>query len=79
MNRTTVSLEAGIFRRLKEEAARRGKTLQECLNEFLRLGLDAASARKAKPGGWRLPAHSLGPFKIDPADRQALYDALRRP
>jgi len=78
MNRTTVSLEAGLFRRLKEEAARKGKTLQGVLNEFLRLGLEAARARKPRPAGWRLPTYALGRFKTDPADRHGLFDALKR-
>lgn len=78
MNRTTVSLEPGLLRCLKEEAARNGKTMQECLNEYVRLGLNAAERQKRGPSKWTLPNFSLGKPPVDPADRQSFLDWLDR-
>ena len=79
MNRTTVSLEPTLFRRLKEEAARQGKTFQECVNAYLRLGLESFQRRERGKGHWRLPVLALGRPKIDPADREAIERLDRRP
>lgn len=79
MNRTTVSLEAGMLRRLKEEAARKGKTLKDVLNEFLRLGLEAGLHRGQGRKGWHLPVFSLGKPLLDAADRQTFHNLDRHP
>lgn len=72
-------MEPSLWRRLKTEAAQRGKTMQECLNEFLRLGLESASRAVTKRGGWRLPTLALGRPLVDAADRHVLDDLARRP
>lgn len=79
MNRTTVSLEPGILRRVKEEAARHGKTMQECLNEYLRIGMETCLRGKTKKKGWKLPTYSMGKPLVNFGDRHAVYDILRRP
>jgi hypothetical protein len=79
MNRTTVTLDPGLRKRLKQEAARLGKTFQECLNDYLRLGLEASRFADRGNAAWRLPELSLGCPLVDAADREAVDRLERRP
>lgn len=73
-----MALPTPLFRKIKEAAARHGKTFQECLSELVALGLKAQAAPRGR-GGSKLPSYPLGPFLIDPADRAAAFELLRRP
>jgi hypothetical protein len=58
--RTTLTIEDSISRKLREIASRSGKTYKEVVNETLRQGLSAPSAKRR----YRLKASSLG--KVHP-------------
>lgn len=45
MRRTTLAIEDRLLRRLKEKAAREGRTLQETANDLLRQSLDMRPQR----------------------------------
>jgi len=75
MRRTTLAIEDRLLRRLKEKAAREGRTLQEVANELLSLGLDMRPQRsdyRLELEGWdatELPG-------VDVLDRDKLLDIL---
>ena len=75
MPRTTLAIEDRLLRRLKEKAAREGRTLQETANDLLRQGLDMRPQRldyQLKLEGWdatELPG-------VDLLDRDKLLDIL---
>jgi hypothetical protein len=74
MPRTTLRLEEDLLRRLKEKAAREGRTLQSVANDLLRQGLAARIG-----GQYRLElltwAGTLQPG-VDLYDRDALFDLM---
>ena len=75
MRRTTLAIEDRLLRRLKEKAAREGRTLQDTANDLLRQGLDRQTQRldyRLKLEGWdatELPG-------VDLLDRDKLLDIL---
>ena len=75
MRRTTLAIEDRLLRRLKEKAAREGRTLQEVANELLSQGLDMRPQRsdyRLELEGWdatELPG-------VDVLDRDKLLDIL---
>ena len=71
--KATLVIPDPIFRDLKRQAAERGTTLSELAAELLRRGL----TERPKPAKLRpLPSFDMGPFKVNVADREALYDVL---
>jgi len=66
MKRTTLVLDAALYAELRRRAAAEGRTLTEVVERTLRLGLQAAPARR---GRLTLPSYDLGPFLVDPAER----------
>lgn len=75
MGRTTLRIDDTLLRRLRQRAAREGRTLQDVTNEALRRGLepdDATSDYRLELEGWD---GRLRPG-IDPSDRNALLDAM---
>jgi hypothetical protein len=56
--RTTLTIEDGIARALKELAHRSGKPFKQVVNETLRAGLGATGARRSKP--YRVRPAALG-------------------
>jgi hypothetical protein len=70
MKRTTLILEASLYGELKRRAASEGRTLTEVVEQALRRGLHAVSA--ARRARVTLPSYDLGPFLLDPAERQPL-------
>ena len=56
--RTTVDIDEGLLKRLRDEAHRRGVPFKQLLNRVLRRGIDPAPARRAKP--YRCPTFDLG-------------------
>jgi plasmid stability protein len=75
MARTTLAIEEGLLRRLKQRAADEGRTLQAVANDLLRQGLARPGKRspfKLELRGWsaeELPG-------VDIRDRDALYDVM---
>ncbi len=74
MARTTLKLDEDLLRRLKEKAAREGRTLQSLANDLLRQGLASPIARE-----YRLELLTwkgrLQPG-VDLFDRDALFDLM---
>ena len=56
--RTTVDIDEGLLKRLRDEAHRRGVPFKQFLNRVLRRGIEPARARRAKP--YRCPTFDLG-------------------
>lgn len=78
--KTTLNIDDHVMQRLREEAARQGRTMSELVEAGLRLILKDPSGDRT-PGGDRpspsaLPRWRSGGARIDPADRDALYDAM---
>lgn len=77
MKRTTLALEEDLLRRLKEKAAREGRTLQDTANDLLRQGLAKRPQRapyRLSLTGWdaeELPG-------VDILDRDKLFDVMAR-
>ncbi|MDE2756153.1 MAG: hypothetical protein OXU26_09695 [Acidobacteriota bacterium] len=73
MQRITLSIEDRLLRRLKEKAAREGRTLQDTANDLLKQGLDTRPQRldyRLELEGWdaaELPG-------VDLLDRHKLLD-----
>ncbi len=72
--KTTLIIEDGVMRRLKEEAARRQTTISALVEDALRAALDERDdGNSVLPP---LPTHDLGAARVDIADREALYQAM---
>lgn len=72
--KTTLSLDESVMRRLKEQAAREGRTMSELVDEALRTLLDG---RRSKPKRLRpLPRHDMGRELVDVTDRRAVLRIL---
>ncbi len=77
MRRTTLAIEDRLLRRLKEKAAREGRTLQEVANELLRQGLDM----RPQPLDYRLELEGWDAEElpgVDVLDRDKLSDIVGR-
>ena len=74
--RTTIALDERVIERIREKARAEGKSFQDCANELLWLGLQAAKALQRKPKP--LPVFQLGAAKVDIADRVGLCDLLEQ-
>ena len=75
--KTTLEIDESVLRRLREEAERRKTTMSDLADGMLRLGLampePVRTARKPLPP---LPTWRSGGFRVDIADREALYQVL---
>ncbi len=69
MMRTTLVLDPALYARLKQQAAREGRTLSDVVERTLRLGLAALAG--GHRGRVTLPSYELGPYLVDPADRES--------
>ena len=72
--KTTLNIDDSVMQRLREEAARRGTTMSALVEAGLRRVLTTPavaekSAKKLPP----LPTWNSGGFRVDIADRDALY------
>ena len=77
MRRTTLAIEDRLLRRLKEKAAREGRTLQEVANELLSQGLDM----RPQPSDYRLELEGWDAEElpgVDVLDRDKLSDIVGR-
>ena len=71
--KTTLNIDETVMRRLKEEAARQGKTMSHLAELALRRLLDQPPTTRELPP---LPSFSLGEPLVDISDREALYRVL---
>ena len=77
MNLTTIQLQGQLRQQLKKLAHERKTTLQECLNDLIRLGLEMLTRKSQKsPFVWHTVAAKPASW-FDPADRSYL-DVLDR-
>jgi len=77
MHRTTINLDEAVYRRVRELARRKDKSLARTIEDLLRAALSSG-----KPSGERatLPVHhGNGPLPgVDIADRERLYDLMEK-
>jgi hypothetical protein len=74
--KTTLNLDDGVLIKLKEEAARQGRTMSELLETALRLYFQRSREPRNLPP---LPIWNFGGFSVDVDDRDALYEAMEGP
>jgi len=74
--KTTLTISDVTMRRLKREAARRGRTMSELVEAALRTLLEKPEedAHDLPP----LPTFRSGGARVDVANRDALYDVMER-
>ncbi len=74
--RTTIELDDPLFRELKIEASRRGKTLRQVVNECLRRGLTPPQRKKKYVFRWKTgPRGRIQPgVRLD--NRESLFDLM---
>lgn len=75
MGRTTLRIDDDLLRRLREKAARDGRSLQDVTNELLRYGLmrqNDPPAFDLDLEGWEAEAQP----GVDLLDRDALFDLM---
>lgn len=74
--KTTLNLDDSVMRRLRQEAARQGRTMSELMESALRLFFHT----QERAGGARdlpeLPSFGGGRELVDIADRDRLYEAM---
>lgn len=72
--KTTLIIDDSVMVQLKREAARQGRTMSELVEEALRLLFQSQKTRRPLPP---LPAFKSGGYRVDIADRDALYQAMQ--
>jgi hypothetical protein len=72
--KTTLQIDAGVMRRLKQEAARQGKTMSELVDAALRRFLQ--QPKRPRPALPELPSFDAGVATVEVHDREALYDRM---
>ena len=71
--KTTLNISDVIMKRLKEEAARQGKTMSELVEAALRAFLANQRKEVKLPP---LPSFESGGSFVDPSDRKSLYELM---
>lgn len=71
--KTTLNIDDSVMARLRQEAARSGRTMSELVETALRNLLHSRRDRAPLPP---LPAFDSGGALVDIADRDALYRAM---
>jgi hypothetical protein len=75
--RTTLNLEDGLMKEMKQEAAQRGTTLTAVMEEALREHLRRARQATSRDFRLRLVTAPGGPLPgVDLDDRDALYERM---
>ena len=74
--KTTLNIDDTVMKRLKKEAASRGKTMSELVESALRLFLSRPPEKDSEPR--KLPSFQSGGARVDIADRDSLYEAMER-
>ena len=75
MARTTLAIDDDLLKRLKEKAARDGRTLQDTANDLLKQALGPKRRRKQKRlalRGWKAATRA----GVDLLDRDKLFDLM---
>ncbi len=72
--KTTLNIDDQVMQRLREEAARQGRTMSELVEAALRRLLDEGEAREASLP--ELPRWDSGGARVDVADRDELYRVM---
>lgn len=72
--KTTLDLDEELLREAKRRAADAGRTLKSIVEEALRRSLE--DDPPTTPYVFEFPTHDGGPFIVDPADRDAVYELL---
>lgn len=75
--KTTLNIDDSVMQRLREEAARQGRTMSELVEAGLRLLLEQ-SGQQVNEVREPLPQWRSGGASVDVADREALYDRMDR-
>ncbi len=71
--KTTLTIDETVMAQLRQEAAKRGRTMSELVETALRL---LFRSRKTRPDLPPLPTWKSGGALVDLADRDALYQAM---
>ena len=71
--KTTLNIDDSVFARLKQEAARQGRTMSELVETGLRLLFKATKDQRTLPA---LPTFRSGGHLVDVSNRDALYDVM---
>jgi plasmid stability protein len=71
--KTTLNIDDTVMRKLRQEAARQGRTMSDMVESALRLLLGSAERRESIAP---LPRFRSGGAMVDVSDRDALYDAM---
>lgn len=71
--KTTLNIDDQVMARLKQEAARQGRTMSELVETALRMLLRSRKQKQELPP---LPSFRSGGALVDIADREALYQAM---
>jgi hypothetical protein len=77
--KTTLNIDDSVMQRLREEAARQGRTMSELVEGGLRLILDGPRQDAGAPAERRattLPTWDSGGARVDLADREALRERM---
>lgn len=74
--KTTLNIDDSVMQRLREEAARRGTTMSALVEAGLRRVLAPEVPAKEPAELPPLPTWNSGGFKVDVADRDALYRVM---
>ena len=75
MNRTTLSLDPPLLKKLKSISHEEDVTLRRLVEELLLRGLEARRKNTRKAPVWAWKTHPMG-AKIDLTDKEALYAIL---
>lgn len=75
--KTTLNIDDSVMQRLREEAARQGKTMSELVEAGLRRVLEEPE-QSASQVREPLPQWQSGGAYVDVADRDALYEQMDR-
>jgi hypothetical protein len=73
VTRTTIDIDAGVLRRLKERKRREGKTLGQLVSELLATALHDSPGEAAAALRWRSRPMTA---RVDLEDKEALRRAL---
>lgn len=73
--KTTLNIDETVMQRLREEAARQGRTMSELVEAGLRRILSEPGPGAEEPLP-ELPRWKSGGARVDVADREALYETM---
>lgn len=73
--KTTLNIDDAVMQRLKQEAARQGRTMSELVEAAIRTLLEERPPQAELPS---LPAFDGGGARVDISDREALYQIMER-